>query len=84
MSSNSNGNITPASLRQRAGLTQRAVSISMNKRTQTISDWERGTRTPQLTFSEVKQLIDLYKCTLEELCIAFEQGSNTGTSKSRS
>lgn len=67
--------ITPVGLRIRAGLTQRKVAERLNKRTQTISDWERGTRKPQLTFTETFMLMRLYKCSLEELIIAFDKKS---------
>ncbi|BAS55300.1 XRE family transcriptional regulator [Leptolyngbya boryana NIES-2135] len=68
-----NEEITPAGLRTRAGLTQRQVAERLNKRVQTISDWERGTRRPQLTFSETILLMKLYQCSLEDLSIAFDR-----------
>ena len=59
-------------LRERAGLTQRQVSVKLDKRQATISDWERGVRSPRLTLREVMDLLSLYNCTLEELVEAFE------------
>ena len=64
--------LTPMELRERAGLTQRQVSVVLDKRQATISDWERGVRSPRLTLREVMDLLSLYKCTLEELVEAFE------------
>jgi DNA-binding transcriptional regulator YiaG len=65
--------ITPAGLRLRAGLTQRQVAAALNKKVATVSDWERFVKYPQLTFSEVLTLMQLYKCTLEDLAIAFDR-----------
>jgi transcriptional regulator with XRE-family HTH domain len=64
--------LTPALLRKRAGLTQRRVAETLNKKVTTISDWERGTVQPRLSFTEVKRLMELYDCTLDELIEAFE------------
>jgi transcriptional regulator with XRE-family HTH domain len=70
-------NITPMYLRKRAGLTQRQVAESLKKKVTTISDWERGMAYPRLTFSETKQIMELYRCTLDELIEAFEEGFST-------
>ncbi|MGB6301549.1 MAG: helix-turn-helix transcriptional regulator [Rivularia sp. (in: cyanobacteria)] len=59
-------------LRERVGLTQRQVSVALDKRQGTISDWERGITSPRLTLKEVKELMHLYDCTLDELVEAFE------------
>jgi transcriptional regulator with XRE-family HTH domain len=67
-----NPQITPALLRERAGLTQRDVAIALNKREATISDWERKVKYPKLSFSEIVALVQLYQCSLEELAAAFD------------
>lgn len=59
-------------LRERVGLTQRQVSVALDKRQGTISDWERGVTSPRLTLKEVKELLLLYDCTLDDLIEAFE------------
>jgi transcriptional regulator with XRE-family HTH domain len=64
--------VTPMYLRKRVGLTQRQVAEALNKKVATISDWERGVAYPRLTFSETKRIMNLYKCTLDELIEAFE------------
>jgi transcriptional regulator with XRE-family HTH domain len=64
--------LTPMKLRERVGLTQRQVSVALDKRQGTISDWERGITSPRLTLKEVKELMHLYDCTLDELVEAFE------------
>jgi transcriptional regulator with XRE-family HTH domain len=65
-------NLSVRDLRERAGLTQRDVSVALDVRTSTISDWERGIFEPRLPFSKVRMLIGLYKCTFDELADAFE------------
>jgi len=64
--------LTPASLRLRAKLTQRQVSIALDRRESTISDWETGKTRPQLYLSEVKLMMQVYKATLDELIEAFD------------
>jgi DNA-binding XRE family transcriptional regulator len=70
--------LTPADLRERAGLTQRQVAIALDKRVSTISDWERKEKYPKLTFTEILQLTRLYSCTLEELAQAFDGQQELG------
>lgn len=64
--------LTAVSLRKRANKTQRQVAEELGKKVGTISDWERGKTKPQLSFSEVKKLMDFLGCTLDELIQAFE------------
>ncbi|MEM7578342.1 MAG: helix-turn-helix transcriptional regulator [Cyanobacteria bacterium P01_A01_bin.80] len=59
-------------LRERVGLTQRQVSVALDKKQSTISDWERGVTSPRLTLREVRNLARLYNCTLDDLVEAFE------------
>jgi len=61
------------SLRKRSGLTQREVAAALNKRTATISEWERGITYPNLTFTELKALMELYQCSLDDLIEAFDR-----------
>ena len=71
--------VTPMKLRDRAGLTQRQVSVALDKRQGTISDWERGVTSPRLTLKEVRELTQLYNCTLDELIEAFENVEKSST-----
>jgi transcriptional regulator with XRE-family HTH domain len=64
--------LTPVTLRKRANKTQRQVAERLGKKVGTISDWERGKTKPQLSFSEVKVLMEFLDCTLDELIEAFE------------
>ena len=65
--------LSPVELRQRAGLTQMQVAIALGKQPSTISDWERGVKSPRLSFTEVLKLMAVYKCSLQELAIAFDR-----------
>ncbi len=67
--------ITFADLIKRAGLTQRAIAVAMNKRESTLSDWVRRISYPSLTFAEILQLQVLLDCSIEELAIAFDDFS---------
>lgn len=63
------------SLRKRANKTQREVATAIGKKVATISDWERGKTRPQVCFSEVKKLMEVLNCDLDELIEAFERNS---------
>ncbi len=65
-------NKTMKDLREKAGLTQRDVSIMLDIRQSTVSDWERGATNPRLTLPKIKQLINMYNCTFDELVDALE------------
>ncbi len=67
--------ITFADLIKRAGLTQRAIAVALNKRESTVSDWVRRVAYPGLTFAEILQLQVLLICTTEELALAFDDFS---------
>lgn len=59
--------LTFASLRKRAGLTQRELSIALDVTTTTVSSWESGRHEPRLTPTQTKQLLQILECTLDEL-----------------
>lgn len=63
-------NLTPVSLRKRVGLTQRQVAQALNVREATVSEWERGLSAPRLRL--VRQMLNVYQCSLDELIEAFE------------
>jgi transcriptional regulator with XRE-family HTH domain len=65
-------NLTVRDLRERAGLTQRDVSIALDVRQSTVSDWERGIVEPRLPLSKVRILVALYKCTFDDLVDSFD------------
>jgi transcriptional regulator with XRE-family HTH domain len=72
--------LTPMLLRNRAGLTQRQVAQALDVREATVSEWERGFYTPRVYPSQIKRMLEVYKCDLDELIEAFE-GANEKTAK---
>ena len=64
--------ITPVTLRKRAKLTQRKLAEALDVRQGTISDWERGLAIPHLRPSQVKVMLELFKCSIDELIEAYE------------
>lgn len=64
--------LDPVTLRKRANKTQRQVAETIGRKVTTISDWERGKTKPHLSFSEVKKLMQLFNCTIDDLIEAFE------------
>ena len=65
--------ITFAYLRERAGLTQRQISIAMDITVTSVSQWETGARRPRLFPDQTQKLLQVLNCTLEELVEAFKQ-----------
>lgn len=65
--------LTPAELRNRAGLTQEEAAIALRKSVGTISKWERFEKRPRLSFSEVKRIMLVYGCSLDDLIEAFDR-----------
>ncbi len=63
--------ITFAYLRERAGLTQRQISIAMDITVTSVSQWETGARRPRLFPDQTQKLLQVLNCTLEELVEAF-------------
>lgn len=59
------------SLRKRAGLSQRQVAQAIDVQTQTVGRWEQGA-TPRLTPSQMKKLLEVFDCSLDDLIEAFE------------
>jgi ribosome-binding protein aMBF1 (putative translation factor) len=63
---------TPVTLRSRVGLSQQQVAEALDVRVNTISAWEKGKSQPKLAPSQLKQMMLVYQCTLDELIAAFE------------
>lgn len=64
--------ITPVTLRKRAKLTQRKLAEALDVRQGTISDWERGLAIPHLRPSQVKVMMQLFQCSIDDLIEAYE------------
>jgi DNA-binding transcriptional regulator YiaG len=64
--------MTPLHLRQEAGLTKLQLAIELGLSVRTINDWEQKRTQPKLVPSQLKQMMSVYQCTLDELIAAFE------------
>ena len=64
--------ITPIHLREVAGLTKIQLAIELGLSVRTINDWEQKRSQPKLIPSQLKQMMSVYQCTLDELIAAFE------------
>lgn len=54
-------------LRERAGLRAVDVAFYLGINESTVRNWEKGRTVPKLTIPQMRQLLDLYKCSFEEL-----------------
>ena len=64
--------VTPMHLREVAGLTKVQLAIELGLSVRTINDWEQKRTQPKLIPSQLKQMMSVYQCTLDELIAAFE------------
>lgn len=63
---------TPLHLREVAGLTKLQLAIELGMSVRTIDSWEQKRSQPKLVPSQLKQMMSVYQCTLDELIAAFE------------
>jgi DNA-binding transcriptional regulator YiaG len=63
---------TPIRLREVAGLTKLQLAAQLGLSVRTINDWEQKRSQPKLVPSQLKQMLSVYQCTLDELIAAFE------------
>ena len=54
-------------LRIKAGLTQLQVAEALGVHLETLRNWEAGLAEPQLTVSQTKTLLEILRCSWEEL-----------------
>jgi DNA-binding XRE family transcriptional regulator len=64
-------NVTPIDLREVAGLTKIQLAAQLGVSIKTINNWEQRRSQPKLIPSQLKQMMDVYQCTLDELIAAF-------------
>ncbi len=64
--------VTPMDLREVAGLTKVQLAAELGLSVRTINDWEQNRSQPKLIPSQLKQMMSVYQCTLDELIAAFE------------
>ncbi len=72
VTNNGSGGLTPLSLREIAGLTKVQLAAELGLSVRTINDWEQNRTQPKLVPSQLKQMMSVYQCTLDELIAAFE------------
>ncbi len=70
--SNRDFRVTPIELRAGAGLTKIQLAAQLGMSVRTINDWEQKRSQPKLVPSQLKQMMSVYQCTLDELIAAFE------------
>jgi DNA-binding transcriptional regulator YiaG len=66
------GQITPIQLRELVGLTQLQLAIGLGLSIKTINKWEQKSARPKLLPSQLKQMLCVYQCTIDDLIAAFE------------
>jgi predicted transcriptional regulator len=64
--------LTPLGLREVAGLTRVQLASELGLSVKTINDWEQNRAQPKLVPSQLKLMMSVYGCTLDELIAAFE------------
>ena len=71
-SSHNYSSVTPIGLREVAGLTKIQLAAQLGLSVRVINDWEQKRSQPKLVPSQLKQMMSVYQCTLDELIAAFE------------
>ena len=70
--SRSYSSVTPIGLREVAGLTKIQLAAQLGLSVRIINDWEQKRSQPKLVPSQLKQMMSVYQCTLDQLIAAFE------------
>lgn len=65
--------MTLEKLRKNAGLRVEEVAALVGVSHSTIYNWEQGRTIPKLRIDQFKALINLYKCTFDELWLSVEE-----------
>ena len=65
--------LTPAALRNRAGITQKQLAAAVGRTPGIVSKWERFEKSPRLSPAEMKRLLVALDCTLDEAIEAFDR-----------
>lgn len=66
-----NDQLTLMKVRSRAGMTQKQFADLLGVTISTVSNWERGTQVPRLTFEQTKAVMDASGMSIDELVQAF-------------
>jgi DNA-binding transcriptional regulator YiaG len=72
VTSHNYSSVTPIGLREVAGLTKIQLAAQLGLSVRVINDWEQKRSQPKLVPSQLKQMMSVYQCTLDELIAAFE------------
>jgi DNA-binding transcriptional regulator YiaG len=72
VTNNSYRQLTPMGLRELTGLTKAQLAAELGLSVSTINAWEQNRSQPKLIPSQLKQMMSVYQCTLDELIAAFE------------
>lgn len=72
LASSGYGGLTPIYLRELAGLTKAQLADELGLNVRIINDWEQRRSQPKLVPSQLKQMMSVYQCTLDQLIAAFE------------
>ncbi len=64
--------LTPMGLREVTGLTRVQLASELGLSVKTIDGWEQNRSQPKLVPSQLKLMMSVYRCTLDELIAAFE------------
>jgi DNA-binding XRE family transcriptional regulator len=72
LASGGSGRLTPIELREVAGLTKVQLASELGLSVRMINDWEQNRSQPKLVPSQLKLMMSVYQCTLDELIAAFE------------
>lgn len=80
--------LTLMKVRERAGMTQKEFADMLDVTISTVSNWERGTQVPRLTFIQVKLIMEASGLGIDDLVEAFdgtkeERIGTTGRRESR-
>lgn len=54
-------------MRRDLGLTQRQIAETLGVAVETVNDWEVGNSEPKLTIRQVKGLLAILQCSLDDL-----------------
>ena len=75
MADDTNTPLKPVDVRKKTGLTQTKMSVLLDVRPATVSDWENERTVPHLTPSQWLLLMSASGCTPAQLVEAFEPGA---------
>lgn len=81
MGQENNQPLTLMAVREKAKMTQKQWAELLGVTISTVSNWERGVQVPRLTFWQVRQIMAVSGCSIDELVDAFNGTQSTRSSK---